>query len=116
MDGSWDVYLASSADFFAGADDITKEREPGMEIIERTPQSLIITSSVPYYHCHQPGFSISLQQVSKVNHTVKKEIHNKKWYDTLTLHCLKQRRRQRRQRRRSLSNDDGNGNGNENVT
>ena len=30
--------------FFAGADDITKEREPGVEIIERTPWSLIITS------------------------------------------------------------------------
>ena len=34
MDGSWDAYLASPADF-AGADDITKEREPGG--IERTP-------------------------------------------------------------------------------
>ena len=35
--GSWDAHLASPADFFAGADDITKEREPGNEIIERTP-------------------------------------------------------------------------------
>ena len=26
MYGSWDVYLASPTDFFAGADDITKER------------------------------------------------------------------------------------------
>ena len=37
--GSWDTYLALLADF-AGADDITnwaKEREPGIEIIERTP-------------------------------------------------------------------------------
>ena len=35
--GSWDVYLASPVYFFfAGADDITKEREPGIEIIERT--------------------------------------------------------------------------------
>ena len=44
MDGSWDAYLASPADFLEGADDITKEREPGIEIIERTPLSLIITS------------------------------------------------------------------------
>ena len=40
MNGSWDVYLASPADF-AGADDVitnlAKEREPGIEIIERTP-------------------------------------------------------------------------------
>ena len=40
MNRSWDAYLASSADF-AGADDIiaklAKEREPGIEIIERTP-------------------------------------------------------------------------------
>ena len=47
MNGSWDAYVASSADF-AGADDIitdlAKEREPGIEIIERTPLSLIITS------------------------------------------------------------------------
>ena len=38
--GSWDAYLASPVDF-AGADDIinnlAKEREPGIEIIERTP-------------------------------------------------------------------------------
>ena len=27
MYGSWDTHLASLADFFAGADDITKERE-----------------------------------------------------------------------------------------
>ena len=48
MNGPWDAYLASPADF-AGADDIitnlTKEREPGIEIIERTPKSLIIASS-----------------------------------------------------------------------
>ena len=31
---SWDAHLASPADFFAGADDITKEREPGIEIIK----------------------------------------------------------------------------------
>ena len=47
MNGSWDAYLASPADF-AGADDIitnlAKEREPGIEIIERTPLSVIITS------------------------------------------------------------------------
>ena len=40
MNGSWDAYLASLADF-AGADDITtnlaKEREPGIKTIERTP-------------------------------------------------------------------------------
>ena len=40
MNGSWDAYLASPAGF-AGADDIvtnlTKEREPGIEIIEHTP-------------------------------------------------------------------------------
>ena len=46
MNGSWDAYLASPADF-AGADDIitnlAKERKPGIEIIERTPLSLIIT-------------------------------------------------------------------------
>ena len=39
MNGSWDAYLASPADF-QGADDIiinlAKEREPGIEIIERT--------------------------------------------------------------------------------
>ena len=47
MNGSWDAYLASPADV-AGADDIItnleKEREPGIEIIERTPLSLIISS------------------------------------------------------------------------
>ena len=37
MNGSWDAYLASPADFFAGADDITKEREPGIDIIKHTP-------------------------------------------------------------------------------
>ena len=38
MDGwTWDAHLAYPADFFAGADDITKERETGIEIIERTP-------------------------------------------------------------------------------
>ena len=36
MDGCSDAYLASPADFFAGVDDISKEREPGIEIIERT--------------------------------------------------------------------------------
>ena len=39
MNGSWDAYLASPADF-AGAGDITtnlaKERKPEIEIIERT--------------------------------------------------------------------------------
>ena len=29
--------MASPQIFFAGADDITKEREPGIEIIERPP-------------------------------------------------------------------------------
>ena len=47
MNGSWEAHLASPADF-AGADDIitnlAKEREPGVEIIERTPLSSIITS------------------------------------------------------------------------
>ena len=37
MYGPWDAHLASPADVFAGADDITKEREPGIEMIERTP-------------------------------------------------------------------------------
>ena len=40
MNGSWDLNLASPADF-AEADDIitnlAKEREPGMETIECTP-------------------------------------------------------------------------------
>ena len=49
MNGSWDAYLASPADF-AGADDVitnlAKETEPGIEIIERTPQSLIITGMI----------------------------------------------------------------------
>ena len=49
MNGSWDAYLASPA-AFAGADDIitnlAKEREPGIEIIDRTPSSLIITSCI----------------------------------------------------------------------
>ena len=35
--GNQCFHLASPADFFAGADDITKEREPGIEIIEHTP-------------------------------------------------------------------------------
>ena len=47
MNGSWDAYLASPADL-AGADDnitnLAKEREPGIEIIERIPLSLIINS------------------------------------------------------------------------
>ena len=43
MDESWDANLASPTDF-AGADDITKEREPGSEIIQRTPKALIVTS------------------------------------------------------------------------
>ena len=38
MNGSWDTYLSGiHADFFAGADDITNEREPGIGIIEHTP-------------------------------------------------------------------------------
>ena len=49
MNGSWDAYLASPADF-AGADDITtnlaKEREPRIEIIKRV-HSLISDS----YYC-----------------------------------------------------------------
>ena len=40
MNGFWDAYLASPADF-AGADDIitnlAKKRQPGIETIERTP-------------------------------------------------------------------------------
>ena len=40
MNGSWDACLASPADF-AGADDIitnlAKEKEPGIEIVDRTP-------------------------------------------------------------------------------
>ena len=39
INGSWDAYLASAD--FAGVDDIitnlAKEREPGIEIIKRTP-------------------------------------------------------------------------------
>ena len=39
INGSWDAYLASPADF-AGANDIianlAKETDPGIEIIERT--------------------------------------------------------------------------------
>ena len=49
MNESWDAYLTSPADF-AGVDDIitnlAKEREPGIEIIERIPQSLITTSCI----------------------------------------------------------------------
>ena len=33
MNGPWDEYLASPTDFFAGADGITKERKPGIEIM-----------------------------------------------------------------------------------
>ena len=51
MNGSWDAYLASPADF-VGVDDIitilAKEREPGILIIEHTPSSLIISSNGPY--------------------------------------------------------------------
>ena len=40
MNGAWDAYLASPADF-AGADDIItnleREKEPGIEISKRTP-------------------------------------------------------------------------------
>ena len=47
MNKSWDAYLAPPTDF-AGADDIITnlaiEREPGIEIIERSPSSLNITS------------------------------------------------------------------------
>ena len=47
---SWDEYLAPPADF-AGADDVinnlAKYREPRIEIIERTPLSLIVTSFQP---------------------------------------------------------------------
>ena len=49
MNGSWDAYVASPADF-AGVDDIitnfAKEREPWMEIIKHTSLSLIITSHI----------------------------------------------------------------------
>ena len=45
INGSWDAYLASPADF-AGDANLAKEREPGIEIIERTPKSLIITRFV----------------------------------------------------------------------
>ena len=45
----WGVYLAPAADF-AGADDIitnlTMEREPGIEIIDCSRLSLIITSKL----------------------------------------------------------------------
>ena len=47
MNGSWNAYLASPADL-AGTDDIiinlAKERESGIEVIERTPKSLITSS------------------------------------------------------------------------
>ena len=54
--------MASPADF-AGADDITtklaKERETGIEIIERTPQSLIITSlKISYVLCAAENYCI----------------------------------------------------------
>ena len=55
INGSWDAYLAPAADF-AGADDIitnlAKEREPGIEIIERTLLSLIITSYHTIFCCY----------------------------------------------------------------
>ena len=60
MNGSWDAYLASPADFFVGADDITKEREPGIEIIERTPLSLIITSNVSLFSASAVELHLSL--------------------------------------------------------
>ena len=47
MNESWDAYLTSPADFAVVDDIITnlaKEGEPGIEIIERTPLSLIISS------------------------------------------------------------------------
>ena len=47
--------LASPADLFAGADDITKKREPGIEIIERTPQSLIIITAVHKFSASHDG-------------------------------------------------------------
>ena len=37
VDLAWDASLASPADLFVEADEITKEREAGIEIIERTP-------------------------------------------------------------------------------
>ena len=45
--GSWDAHLASPADFFAGADDITKRESLGSRLAcdtERTLESTIITS------------------------------------------------------------------------
>ena len=42
MDGSCDTYLASPADFFAGADDMIKEREPGIEISNALPNLLLL--------------------------------------------------------------------------
>ena len=49
MNGCWNAYLASPADFARANDIITnlaKEREPGIEIIERTPLSLMFTSFI----------------------------------------------------------------------
>ena len=46
-------YLASPADYFAGADDITMEREPGIEIIERTPLQGTLTKTFES-HGRQP--------------------------------------------------------------
>ena len=51
MNGSWDAYLRiwHPPKIFAGENDVMTnlaEREPGIEIIERSPQSLIITSLV----------------------------------------------------------------------
>ena len=53
MNGSWDAYLASLRDF-AGVDNIitnlAKEREPGVEIMERTPLSLIVASLLTLHY------------------------------------------------------------------
>ena len=65
MDGFGDAHLASPADFFfAGADDITKERKPGIDVIERTPLSLIITRKL---HVRtKPRFHNEVQSNSKM--------------------------------------------------
>ena len=53
MNGSWEVYLASPADF-AGMDDIVpnlaKEREPGIKIIKHTPYSFQIITIHNYMY------------------------------------------------------------------
>ena len=41
-DGSWDAYLASPADFFAGADDITKRESLG----SRLAWACLVTSNL----------------------------------------------------------------------